>query len=357
MVQTQERREVGIPQARIEAPQGIVVGHTHWDREWYLPFEGFRARLVVMMDGLLDILEHDPRFTCFVLDGQTVMVDDYLEVRPEAEARVRRAVREGRLLIGPWYTAVDTFLPDPESLVRNLQLGLWEARRYSGEPMPVGHLPDTFGFIAQLPQLLQHFGIGSAFAWRGFHPENTRGAFWWVSPDGSRVLTLRPIEGYCEGAMGVEDPDRFITEVLPAIVSRQNQEPYPHRLFVIGCDHFTASPRLPWLADRIAQYVGHPMRVGSLEDMVRLVRPYGDRLPDVYGEQRDPCLAVCPASVCGTRVQRIVHAENESNYCPTCQTGGRLLADRALSRLLKQDWPRTIEELEAKRPNLARLRS
>ncbi|MBV9580219.1 MAG: Fpg/Nei family DNA glycosylase [Chloroflexi bacterium] len=67
----------------------------------------------------------------------------------------------------------------------------------------------------------------------------------------------------------------------------------------------------------------------------------------VHGRYGEPC------PVCGTPVQRIVHAENESNYCPTCQTGGRLLADRALSRLLKQDWPRTIEELEAKRPRPA----
>lgn len=67
----------------------------------------------------------------------------------------------------------------------------------------------------------------------------------------------------------------------------------------------------------------------------------------VHGRYGEPC------PVCGTPVQRIVHAENESNYCPTCQTGGRLLADRALSRLLKQDWPRTIEELEARRPSLA----
>jgi formamidopyrimidine-DNA glycosylase len=63
----------------------------------------------------------------------------------------------------------------------------------------------------------------------------------------------------------------------------------------------------------------------------------------VHGRYRQPC------PVCGTPVQRIVHAENESNYCPTCQTGGKLLADRALSRLLKQDWPRTIEELEARK--------
>ncbi len=67
----------------------------------------------------------------------------------------------------------------------------------------------------------------------------------------------------------------------------------------------------------------------------------------VHGRYGQPC------PVCGTPVQRIVHAENESNYCPTCQTGGRLLADRALSRLLKQDWPRTIEELEARKPRVA----
>ncbi len=67
----------------------------------------------------------------------------------------------------------------------------------------------------------------------------------------------------------------------------------------------------------------------------------------VHGRYGQPC------PVCGTPVQRIVHAENESNYCPTCQTGGKLLADRALSRLLKQDWPRTIEELEARKPRAA----
>jgi formamidopyrimidine-DNA glycosylase len=60
-----------------------------------------------------------------------------------------------------------------------------------------------------------------------------------------------------------------------------------------------------------------------------------------------------PCPVCGTPVQRLVYAENEANYCPTCQTGGRLLADRALSLLLKQDWPRTLEELEARKRGAA----
>ena len=63
----------------------------------------------------------------------------------------------------------------------------------------------------------------------------------------------------------------------------------------------------------------------------------------VHGRYGKPC------PVCGTAIQRIVHAENESNYCPRCQTGGKLLADRSLSRLLKDDWPRTIEEWEERR--------
>ena len=54
-----------------------------------------------------------------------------------------------------------------------------------------------------------------------------------------------------------------------------------------------------------------------------------------------------PCPRCGTKIQRIRYAANETNYCPTCQTGGKLLADRALSRLLREDWPRTLEELEA----------
>lgn len=64
----------------------------------------------------------------------------------------------------------------------------------------------------------------------------------------------------------------------------------------------------------------------------------------VHGKYGEPC------PVCGTRVQRIVHAENETNYCPRCQTDGKLLADRSLSKLLKKDWPRSIDELEQRLP-------
>ena len=82
----------------------------------------------------------------------------------------------------------------------------------------------------------------------------------------------------------------------------------------------------------------------------RLQREAGERFPEkvtafhagmaVHGRYGKPC------PVCGAPVARIVHADNETNYCPRCQTGGRLLADRTLSRLLRQDWPRTLEEME-----------
>ncbi len=92
----------------------------------------------------------------------------------------------------------------------------------------------------------------------------------------------------------------------------------------------------------------------TLQDFTeRLRRDVGDGFPEKVTAFRDD-MAVHgkygrPCPVCGTPVQRIVHAENETNYCPTCQTGGRLLADRALSRLLKKDWPKTLEEMEERR--------
>ncbi|HEV3258557.1 MAG TPA: DNA-formamidopyrimidine glycosylase family protein [Gemmataceae bacterium] len=85
----------------------------------------------------------------------------------------------------------------------------------------------------------------------------------------------------------------------------------------------------------------------------RLRREVGDGFPEKVTAFREGMAVhgrfgqACP--VCGSAVQRIVYAENETNYCPTCQTGGRLLADRSLSRLLKDDWPRTLEELEERR--------
>ncbi|MGH9121722.1 MAG: alpha-mannosidase, partial [Acidimicrobiales bacterium] len=126
-----------------------VVAHTHWDREWYAPFQVFRLRLVDALDELLDRLRSDPAWTSFLLDGQMAALDDYLELRPAAEEEVRALAGDGRLLLGPWYVLMDEFLVSGETILRNLEMGLRRAADFAGA-MPVGYLPDMFGHIAQM---------------------------------------------------------------------------------------------------------------------------------------------------------------------------------------------------------------
>ncbi|MGH9016342.1 MAG: hypothetical protein ACRDY1_01220 [Acidimicrobiales bacterium] len=133
------------------APRRIsIVPHTHWDREWYAPFQTFRLRLVHLVDTLLALLESDPSYARFLLDGQMAVVDDYLEIRPENEERIRALAAAGRLSMGPWYILMDEFLVSGETIIRNLQAGMERGAAFGGA-MDVGYLPDMFGHIAQMP--------------------------------------------------------------------------------------------------------------------------------------------------------------------------------------------------------------
>ena len=122
----------------------LVVPHTHWDREWYLPFEGFRLRLGRTLDEVLDTLERDDAFASFTLDGQAIVLEDYLDVRPGNEARLRALLAAGRLEVGPWYVLADELLVGGEALVRNLLLGRRVCRRFGVEPTDAGYAPDSF---------------------------------------------------------------------------------------------------------------------------------------------------------------------------------------------------------------------
>ena len=143
-----------------------IVPHTHWDREWYRPFQSFRMRLVDLLDGLLERLDADPGYAHFMLDGQMAVVDDYLAIRPHEEDRIRRLAGSGRLSLGPWYILMDEFLVSGETIVRDMEVGLDRAARFGGA-MELGYLPDMFGHIAQMPQILAGFGLGEAVVWRG----------------------------------------------------------------------------------------------------------------------------------------------------------------------------------------------
>jgi mannosylglycerate hydrolase len=185
---------------------GIVVPHTHWDRAWYLPFAAYRLRLVEMLEDLLAWLDAGT-VPVFVLDGQTVLLEDVFAVRPSLRSRVERFVREKKLIIGPWYTMPDLFLARPESLIRNLQRGLQMAEELGGGSR-VGYVPDSFGHFAQLPQILTGFGISSFLFMRGMPValRDAGGAFFtWRAPAGHEVRAVYLREGYFPlGALGQE---------------------------------------------------------------------------------------------------------------------------------------------------------
>ena len=212
-----------------------VVPHTHWDREWYATFETFRAQLVELWDELLALTESDPDFR-FLMDGQTVVIDDYLEVRPEAKDRLDDAIRRGQIQVGPWYTLPDEFLVSGETLVRDLQRGIRLADAHGGA-MRAGYLPDSFGHAAQMPQIYRQVGFRHAVVWRGVPLEIDRVAFIWEAPDGSSVLTAYLGNSYSQGVDLPTDPDALAMRIAGVLKAIEPFHPTRDVLLMNGNDH------------------------------------------------------------------------------------------------------------------------
>src|SRR5438874_1941428 len=226
----------------------MVVSHTHWDREWYLAYQSFRVRLVGLFDELIELFDSDPGYKHFMLDGHTIPLEDYLEIRPERFDDLERLVKDGKLLIGPWYIIPDEFLPGGEALIRNFLRGHRVARMF-GEPMRVGYIPDPFGQIAHMPAILRGFGLEYATMWRGADSSLKTTEFFWRAPDGSEVLTIHTPLGY--GAASTLPGKR---KALMARVQtlRDALEPLattPYILLMNGSDHLPPQPELPAVLD------------------------------------------------------------------------------------------------------------
>ncbi|MBN1436876.1 MAG: hypothetical protein JW936_07365 [Sedimentisphaerales bacterium] len=169
----------------------FVVSLTHWDREWRFPFEKTRMLLVEMMDELLDLLDNDPEYQCFHLDGQTILLEDYCQVRPEAAERISKHVKNGRILIGPWFVLPEENQMSGESLVRNFLIGESLGRKYGGN-MKVGYSPTSWGQVSQMPQIMNGCGIDSIIFYRGISADQVPGNYYiWQGPDGSKLLGIR----------------------------------------------------------------------------------------------------------------------------------------------------------------------
>lgn len=281
----------------------VVIPHSHWDREWYATFEEFRFYLVRFMDELLEVLEGDEAFRSFLLDGQVSLLEDYLEVRPEKLGQLRRLVQEGRLDIGPWYVQPDEFLVSGEALVRNLLIGDRIGRQF-GPVMKQGYLPDTFGHISQLPQILRGFGIGTFYFMRGLAEdvEELRSEFWWEAPDGSKVLAHFLSETYSNAAVLGPDPDKIsfrhdrLAEPSSYFVSYDSLYELRDRLasraadrtilFMNGSDHVTVQPDFSRYVFALNQAMEDRLFNGRLADFERLVLEENPPLKTYRGELR-----------------------------------------------------------------------
>nr|HPK03955.1 alpha-mannosidase [Candidatus Sumerlaeota bacterium] len=122
---------------------GHIVSHTHWDREWRWPVWTTRLQLIEFFKQLLELMERREDFRYYTLDGQSVMVTDYLEMAPEDRTRIARLVTAGRLFIGPWFTLPDPWPIAGECMVRNLLVGRKVCRELGGA-LSVGYT--TFGW-------------------------------------------------------------------------------------------------------------------------------------------------------------------------------------------------------------------
>ena len=282
-------------------PAVHLVPHTHWDREWYRPFQSFRMQLVDLVDRVLDMLEADPDFA-FTLDGQLATIDDYLAIRPEQADRIRSHVVSGRLAIGPWQILMDEFLVSGETLVRNLEMG-WKRAEDFGGPMRVGYLPDMFGHVAQMPQILRRAGAADAVVWRGVPASIDRHAFRWESPDGSWVRAEYLAAGYGNAAGLFAVPDG-----LEAAAARLADWARPWfgndpLLAMYGTDHAAPVPELAGLVSRLNEIQdASQMRIGTLAQYLDAAPPLPTDAPCWRGEMRSGARANVLMGVSSARI-------------------------------------------------------
>ncbi|MEK5189297.1 alpha-mannosidase [Enterococcus sp. FSL R5-0957] len=226
-----------------------IISHSHWDREWYMAYKQHHMRLIELIDDLLELFEVDPSFNSFHLDGQTIILDDYLQVRPEKRQAIQQAINEGKLRIGPFYILQDDFLISSESNVRNMLIGMEESRKW-GTLVMLGYFPDTFGNMGQTPQLMKQAGISAAAFGRGVKPigfdnqvleaENYSSQYsemWWKGPDQTAIFGLLFANWYSNGNEIPVEKEAALAFWKQKLADAEQYASTNHLLMMNGVDH------------------------------------------------------------------------------------------------------------------------
>ena len=289
-----------------------IIPHSHWDREWYMPFEKHRVRLVELMDTVIETMERDPEYTHYHLDGQYIVIDDYLEIRPHMRERLFKLIREGRISAGPWYVLQDEYLTGGESNLRNMLYGMRFCREAGVEPLMCGYFPDAFGNIAQAPQILRGFGIDNAVFGRGVNDVAYVGAdagkgiskseLRWRAPDSSEVLGVMFAGWYCNAMELPEAPEAIKARIERIVSSAERFALTDHLLGMNGCDHQpvqTNLSRIIALANSLCDDIH--VKQSSFAEYIEEMRKHKDEFPLYEGEingqlSSGACPLICTAS-------------------------------------------------------------
>ncbi|MCU0647783.1 MAG: hypothetical protein MUF00_07290 [Gemmatimonadaceae bacterium] len=271
----------------------LVVTHTHWDREWYHTAERFRQRLVPLIDAAL--APRRPPRPPLLLDGQAIVLEDYLAVRPDAAPALREALADGRIDAGPWYVLADLLMPRGESHIRNLLAGRRVLARLGGRPPAVWYAPDAFGHPHYVPTIADGFAFPLVILWRGHggvsDPPHDLAS--WANADGASTLLYHlPPDGYEFGSALPVDADgaahraQRIHDVLaPRCTTHVT-------VLTVGADHHAVDPQVSHAVDRLRESLaplGWTVETARLDDAaVQLRRAAAmHALHTMRGERRD----------------------------------------------------------------------
>jgi len=258
-----------------------VISHTHWDREWYMPFEVFRLKLVDLIDSVIECIEQDKDYI-FHMDAQTIVLEDYCVIRPEKKEVLKRYIENGNIIIGPWYVQNDFYLSSAEATVRNLIIGIKQSEEW-GETSFIGYTPDQFGLPSQLPQILCECNIYNHIFGRGDATYNlttmekvpTFSETLWEAPDGSRVFSVLMPYWYNNIQRLSEDIGKAVEMIETAAENLDNWKDSPYYLMMNGVDHLEPQENLLDILNGVNKKLGDAEIIQTtMKEYINLAKPY-----------------------------------------------------------------------------------
>ncbi|MFP4497338.1 MAG: glycoside hydrolase family 38 C-terminal domain-containing protein [Vulcanimicrobiota bacterium] len=264
----------------------FFVPHTHWEREWYKSLEVFRIGMVRMLDNLVDLNKKDGNFPFFTLDGQYRLVEDYLKIRPDKKKTLKKLIKEGKLVIGPWVVQPDLFQSEGEVIVRNLLEGI-ESSRKSGGYMNTLYIPESTGLITQLPQIMKNFHMNHLVFIRGLGDESVSTLYTLEGADGTSVCATYLVDAYNNAGFLPDEMEYAIGRIEEEVDNLKEVSPTDWLLMNHGGDHSSPQALISGLLEELRKNYDE-VEAGSFDDFYKHIKGCMDsrKMPVLKGEVR-----------------------------------------------------------------------